>query len=273
MRFLRKSLEAFNEANTGDEQTIELKGPLSEVYAKALNTVYAKADGETVVGDTTGMPQANSDLVDNVAIESADKSKPKKKKLNIAVKKGAFHEWLGKKPGDPITDKDIEKGLKSKDPKVKRMAIFAKNAKKWHEKKVANESFTDVSLENYSDNLASHVAQESQQMDSVLLERMAKAVGGGGDAPPTDNFTTVYGVNKSDLAEDDVVDLTSELANNADDGKFVLVIDACNPGDNGTTGDVTEKSELIGATMESMVMAHHGQVFHNFNDAVSYLIK
>ncbi len=47
------------------------------------------------------------------------------------IKKGAFHDWLGKSPDSPITAADIEKGLRSKDPKVVKMANFAKNAKKF----------------------------------------------------------------------------------------------------------------------------------------------
>lgn len=43
------------------------------------------------------------------------------------IKKGAFHKWLGKKPDSPITNADIEKGLKSNDAHVRKMAQFAKN--------------------------------------------------------------------------------------------------------------------------------------------------
>lgn len=43
------------------------------------------------------------------------------------IKKGAFHKWLGKSPDSPITNADIEKGLKSKDAHVRKMAQFAKN--------------------------------------------------------------------------------------------------------------------------------------------------
>lgn len=46
-------------------------------------------------------------------------------------KKGAFHRWLGKAEDSPITAADIAKGLASKDPHVRKMANFAKNARKW----------------------------------------------------------------------------------------------------------------------------------------------
>jgi len=48
-----------------------------------------------------------------------------------AVKKGAFHKWLGKSEDSPITDADIKKGLASDDAHVRKMANFARNAKKW----------------------------------------------------------------------------------------------------------------------------------------------
>ena len=46
------------------------------------------------------------------------------------VRKGGFHKWLGKKEGEPITDADIEKGLKAGGHAAK-MANFARNAKHW----------------------------------------------------------------------------------------------------------------------------------------------
>jgi len=47
------------------------------------------------------------------------------------IEKGAFHRWLGKSEDSPITEADIKKGLASKDPHVRKMANFAKNARKW----------------------------------------------------------------------------------------------------------------------------------------------
>lgn len=66
----------------------------------------------------------------------ADKKDGKSKKKIGPIKHGTFHEWLGKSKDSPITEKDIEKGLKSDDPHVRHMAQFAKNAKGWkHPKK------------------------------------------------------------------------------------------------------------------------------------------
>lgn len=44
------------------------------------------------------------------------------------IKKGAFHRWLGKSEGEPITDADIEKGLKAGGHAAK-MAQFAKESR------------------------------------------------------------------------------------------------------------------------------------------------
>jgi len=59
------------------------------------------------------------------------KRKPTKR-APLRIRKGKFHEWLGKKPGSPITAGDIAKGKASGDPHVVKMATFAANAKKWH---------------------------------------------------------------------------------------------------------------------------------------------
>jgi len=67
-----------------------------------------------------------------LAMEEAKVKKPIDEKK---IHKGKFHEWLGKDKDEPITDADIEKGLASDDPEVRKMANFAKNARKWKHKK------------------------------------------------------------------------------------------------------------------------------------------
>ena len=44
------------------------------------------------------------------------------------IHKGAFHAWLGKRPGTPITAADIARG-KAAGGHAAKMANFAKNAK------------------------------------------------------------------------------------------------------------------------------------------------
>lgn len=44
------------------------------------------------------------------------------------IRKGAFHRWLGKKEGEPITDADIAKGIAAGGHAAK-MAEFAKSSR------------------------------------------------------------------------------------------------------------------------------------------------
>jgi uncharacterized protein (DUF983 family) len=55
--------------------------------------------------------ESNADL-----LEASDK-----------IKKGAFHKWLGKPEDEKITQADIERGLKSDDPHVRKMAQYVVN--------------------------------------------------------------------------------------------------------------------------------------------------
>lgn len=74
--------------------------------------------------------------------------------MAIEIKKsheGRFHRDVGKKPGEKITDADIEKGLKSKDPAERKRANFARNARKWNHsgKKKAKRSDSERSEKMY----------------------------------------------------------------------------------------------------------------------------
>lgn len=49
--------------------------------------------------------------------------------------KGLFKKYCKRVTGsDEVTIVCIEKGLKSKDPKIRKRAVFAKNARKWRKK-------------------------------------------------------------------------------------------------------------------------------------------
>ena len=263
---LKRALEAFDETNTGniEDKTILLKGPLSDIYTQALNEVYANKNDE---GAPTTEPKTNDS---EVALESKDKKSKKKK--DFKIEKGAFHKWLGKKPDQPITDADIEKGLKSKDPHVKHMAQFAKNAKKWHDKskKVAKESFDLPALESKCRDFTT--ALESQQMDQQIMAKMAQAITDK-DAPPTDSFQTCYGVSRNEVSENDVVEVASDLANKKDNEEYVLVMDICLAGDNGSSGGGGERVEVLGEALESIVLAYGGKVFHSLESAAKYILK
>jgi hypothetical protein len=49
------------------------------------------------------------------------------------IKKGAFHKWLGKPEDQKITQADIDKGLDSNDPHVRKMAQYAANVREGSE--------------------------------------------------------------------------------------------------------------------------------------------
>lgn len=297
MLSLRHALEGDAEA-----ATIVMKGPLSEIYTQALNVAYAKdvdvpVDGGgnvieespiKAVGETDAgvVEKSNNAYVSMEAIREKKKA-DKKKKVAIKVKKGSFHEWLGKKPGDPITDSDIQRGLKSNDPHVRKMAQFAKNAKKWHQKKkVANESFDIVAFDN--------IIMETQQMDVAIMQKLAASMNDS-DVAPTDNFQTVYGVSKDCVTNDDIVNVISELekSNNHD---FYLVLDATTPvGDDTVSERIIELEEPkkeesdepnvlnsdivpdnsneaapLAAALESIVLANGGKVLRSLKEFIQY---
>ena len=118
--------------------------------------------------------------LEELALEAAGKDKKE-----IHLKAGAFHKWLGKKPGEKLTKADIEKGLKSDDPHVKKMAQFAKNfggkkkAKKGG-KKAATEALRlavealggkyFTSLEEYVESLEVPENPETRQVDGKTPE-------------------------------------------------------------------------------------------------------
>lgn len=51
-------------------------------------------------------------------------------KMHLKIHAGGFHEWLGKKEGEPITSADIAKG-KAAGGHAAKMAQFAENARHW----------------------------------------------------------------------------------------------------------------------------------------------
>jgi len=253
MNLFRQALESEEiPAGTIDnaEKTIVMKGPLSEVYTQALHVAYAKDDPV----DAPTVTETSTDNKD-VALEAAvDKKKKdsKDKKEQIKVKKNSFHKWLHKNPGEKITDADIEKGLKSDDPHVRKMAIFAKNAKKWHDK-ATMEAFDIVAFDK--------VIMESQQMDVAIMQKLAASINDNG-APPTDNFQTIYGVSKDDVTDETVVEVTSELAK--DNGDFVLILDAVNPSSSDAVVD--EKVVNLSQALETITLSHGCKVFHSLKE-------
>lgn len=93
-----------------------------------------------IVTSNTGKLYFNNFL--NERIIMAEKKK-QIDKVAADIKKGSFHKWLGKKEGEPITEADIKKGLKSKDTAIMKMAMKAKPTKIAKEK-IAKESISEL---------------------------------------------------------------------------------------------------------------------------------
>jgi hypothetical protein len=56
-----------------------------------------------------------------------------KEPMDLDIKPGAFHKWLGKAENEPITEADIAKG-KAAGGHAAKMARFAENSRKWKHK-------------------------------------------------------------------------------------------------------------------------------------------
>ena len=100
--------------------------PIKIVPFEALNN-WVKLQGmknlHALHSPRLGMAEGVEEKIDDFLNE--------KKNFLGGIKKGAFHKWLGKDEDEPITDADIKKGLASEDPKVIKMANFAKISRKW----------------------------------------------------------------------------------------------------------------------------------------------
>lgn len=109
------------------------------------------------------------------------------------------------------------------------------------------------------------LVMESQAMDHVLMGKMAQLVGsnpGSNDQPAT----VVYGVSRSDVDEQVVVDVSTQLASKpADSEPFVLIVDHTMPGTTGT-GTVIDpvRVEKLEAAMEALVECYGGKTFKSF---------
>lgn len=98
-------------------------------------------NGDVEVPEDDGVDENGKKIQEEVLDESVGED----------IKKGAFHKWLGKEEDSEITDADIEKGLKSDDAHVRKMAQFAKNAKSWdHKKAKLKEEYTPSQLVEFA---------------------------------------------------------------------------------------------------------------------------
>ena len=125
MSLLRRSLESYDttptnnvpmaNVNDGVNQTIVMKGPLSEIYTKALNMAYAKTDkltqrvepveDRTIVPDTktNGMAPPASPMLEPVALEDLGPHTERIKKLVAALESQQIDATLMEKLSKTLT--------------------------------------------------------------------------------------------------------------------------------------------------------------------------
>lgn len=73
----------------------------------------------------------NTSASQDTSVEMEDKS-------NIHIKKsrqGSFTKWCKQQGFSGVTQECIQKGLKSKNPAIRKKANFARNARKWNKGK------------------------------------------------------------------------------------------------------------------------------------------
>jgi hypothetical protein len=177
------------------EPTVELKGPLADVYARALDIAYAKED-------------PNADAVDNAADAGKAQS-----------------------PADAATIQDPA------------------------ESTVAESNNTGTTQPAFESSANDTLTAQALAATLVVPEQVQNTT------------LTVYGVNRNDVDEEQVVDLTKELVNQDSPEDFVLIMDATQPGPNGDGSSApVEKMEMLSASMECIVEVFGGRVFHSLED-------
>ena len=148
------------------------------------STGQLKATSDKPIPDTSILRRRKSSVVTKAdhprvgKVTKQDASKLKrtiKDKLRIResaigpIKKGAFHAWLGKKAGEPITDADIEKGLAAGGHAAK-MANFARNARKFHHESVQNEAFY-TNKKSWHEDMREHGATQFEESATRIIAK------------------------------------------------------------------------------------------------------
>lgn len=189
------------------EPTIEVKGPLSDVYAKALDIAYAKED-------------PNGDAVDNASEAATDEAAAEAAPAPQEAAPDNTSETAVVETTDNGTDQPV---MESATAEV-------------------------------------YPAVESAANDVLAAQAAAAVV--HTPEPVANTTLTVYGVNKNDIDEGTVVDMTKELANHDNPTDFVLIVDGTQPGPNGEAASAPEERiEAITDAMECMVEAFGGRTF------------
>jgi hypothetical protein len=112
-----------------------------------------------------------------------------------------------------------------------------------------------------SDAPESGVATESQANDALAIAQLVNDMEMANAATPSDgNSTTVYGVAANDVKPEDIVEVSQDLAEGADN--FAIVMDATQPSVNGSDSSApSERVEYFAKALEALAEAYGVKVF------------
>jgi hypothetical protein len=110
------------------------------------------------------------------------------------------------------------------------------------------------------DPLTDEVIMESMAQDAQYMQKVIDAIAEQTEEVENTELTTVYGVAKSEITDQTIVDITRELSTPVAKAPtdFVLIIDGTQPGANSELSGVPQERLMV---LEHMVLAHKGRVF------------
>ncbi len=109
-------------------------------------------------------------------------------------------------------------------------------------------------------------ATESQANDALNLQELASNIQVMSEGEAPDNSTTVYGVAATDVKPEDIVEVSQEIDNWANDiSDFVVVMDADLPSENGQGGGENAQPKIseLGRALEAMCQAKGVRLYYS----------
>lgn len=107
-------------------------------------------------------------------------------------------------------------------------------------------------------------ALESQAIDAMVAQSLARYTN---PQPHEAANVTIYGVSSADAVPQDIVNVTTELADKPAENEFVLIIDATQPSSNSeTSGAPAERFVEVGTALESICAAFGCKVYRSLKD-------
>jgi len=185
------------ETKTADQKEIVMQGPLAEVYAKALDVVYAKPD--TLTDETVFGGDKNQDAEQPTANQQEQSSEEAQAAGGVS-------------------------------------AVSATDT-----------SGTEV------------IAQETQANDALTAQAIAAQNAPKEEAPSAD--ITIYGVTQSGVNEGTVSEVTKQITERKPGSEYILILDATQPGDNGTTGGIGERVVDLNKALETVAECLGAKVY------------